>query len=124
MIAHVTLHVSDYEKGKEFYLKALAPLGYKVSMEFPEHKAIGFMSGAGNTDFWLHADGAKQTTHVAFAASSEKMAQDFYKAALAAGGKNNGAPGYRTEYGAGYYGAFVHDPDGHNIEAMYWNSSK
>ncbi|MBI2024192.1 VOC family protein [Candidatus Giovannonibacteria bacterium] len=124
MIAHVTIHVNDFEKGKEFYSKALAPLGYKLTKDFPQWKAAGFVSGEGNTDFWLHADGAKQPTHIAFTATSEEMAKEFYDAAIKAGGKDNGAPGYRTEYGAGYYAAFVYDPDGHNIEAMYWNDSK
>ena len=127
MIAHITLHVNDASKAKEFYLNTLAPMGYKASMEFPEGgpiEVVGFKSGEGNHDFWINGDGAKQPTHVAFVAISEKMVQDFYDAALKAGAKDNGAPGYRTEYGAGYYAAFVLDPDGHNIEAMYWNEDK
>ena len=124
MIAHTTLHVSDLAKAKEFYSKALAPFGYHVKYEFPEWKAAGFMSGEGNTDFWVNGDGCGQKTHVAFSASNEQQVQDFYKAALEAGAKDNGAPGYRTDYGAGYYAAFVLDPDGHNIEAMFWNAAK
>ena len=62
--------------------------------------------------------------HASFHVGDIDKAKEFYKAALAAGGTDNGAPGYRTEYGAGYYAAFVHDPSGHNIEAMYWNANK
>lgn len=125
MIAHLSLKVSDIGKAKEFYGKALAPLGYKITKEFPEYKMIGMMSGEGNTDFWIDgSDGCKQATHVAFSATSEQEVQDFYNAALKAGGKDNGAPGYRADYGAGYYAAFVYDADGHNIEAMYWNAAK
>jgi predicted lactoylglutathione lyase len=124
MIAHISLKVSDIAKAKEFYSKALAPLGFHVSKEFPDYKMIGMMSGEGNTELWLDGNGCKQSTHVAFGAKNEEQVQAFYKAALEAGGKDNGAPGYRTDYGAGYYAAFVLDHDGHNIEAMYWNDSK
>lgn len=124
MIAHLSLKVSDIAKSKEFYQKALAPMGYKVTKEFPEYNMVGMMSGEGNTDLWLDGNGCKQATHVAFGATSEEQVQAFHKAALGAGGKDNGAPGYRTDYGAGYYAAFATDPDGHNIEAMFWNDTK
>lgn len=124
MIAHASLKVSDITKAKEFYSTVLAPFGYKVTMDMPEHRVAGMMSGEGNTDFWLDGNGCQQTTHIAFGATSEEQVQAFYKAALEAGAKDNGAPGYRTDYGAGYYAAFVFDPDGHNIEAMYWNDAK
>lgn len=124
MIAHVSLKVSDIGKAKEFYGKALAPLGYKITQDMPEYNVAGMMSGDGNTDFWLDGNGCEQTTHLAFGAANEGEVQAFYKAALEAGGVDNGAPGYRADYGAGYYAAFVHDPDGHNIEAMYWNPEK
>lgn len=124
MISHISLKVNDIAKAKEFYGKALAPLGYKITKEFPEYKVAGMTSGEGNTDFWLDGNGCGQTTHVAFGAESEEQVRAFYKAALDAGGKDNGAPGYRTDYGAGYYAAFVYDADGHNIEAMYWNANK
>ncbi|MBI4032526.1 VOC family protein [Candidatus Berkelbacteria bacterium] len=123
MIAHVTLHVSDYEKSKVFYKKVLAPFGYVCDMEFGKD-AAGFKDREGNHDFWLAADGTKQPTHVAFWAKSQAEVKAFYKAALAVGGRDNGKPGYRTDYGAGYYAAFVHDPDGHNIEGFWWDESK
>lgn len=124
MIAHLSLKVSDIGKAKEFYTKALAPLGYRLDKEYAEYKVAGFMDARGNHDLWLDGNGCKQATHVAFGAKSEKEVQDFYTAALGAGGKDNGAPGYRADYGAGYYAAFVYDADGHNIEAMYWNADK
>ena len=124
MIAHTTLHTSDIAKAKEFYSKALAPLGYKVTQEYPEYHVAGMMSGDGQTDFWIHGNDFKQTSHLAFGAKTEQEVQEFYKAAIAAGGKDNGGPGYRTDYGAGYYAAFVHDMDGNNIEAMFWNNAK
>lgn len=124
MISHLSLKVSDIAQAKEFYSKALAPLGYKADKEFPEYKVVGMMDAAGNHDLWLDGNGCQQAIHVAFGAKSEAEVQAFYKAALEAGGKDNGAPGYRTDYGAGYYAAFVIDADGHNIEAMFWNASK
>jgi len=120
MIAHTSLNVSDYQKSKAFYLAALKPLGYSNNMEYGE--AAGFNDGT-NTDFWI-AKAPVAKGHVAFSAKSEEEVQAFYKAALEAGAKDNGAPGYRTDYGTGYYAAFVYDPDGHNIEAMYWNAAK
>ncbi len=124
MIAHTTLHVSDIKKAKEFYSKALAPLGYTLSKDMPEYNVAGFKSGEGNHDFWIHQIDNPKPMHLAFVAKDEAQAQGFYKAALEAGGKDNGGPGYRTDYGAGYYAAFVYDPDGSNIEAAYWNPAK
>ena len=115
MIAHTGLPVSDYRRSKAFYLQALKPLGYSNNMEFGE--AGGFNDGK-NTDFWI---GHKETvvpTHVAFEARSREQVQAFHTAALAAGGRDNGAPGLRPKYHANYYAAFVIDPDGHNIEAV------
>ena len=121
MIAHTTLAVADSGRATAFYLKALAPLGYRKNMDFGE--AVGFNDGK-NTDFWI----AKQETvvplHLAFEAKSRAEVEAFYEAALAAGGKDNGKPGYRVEYWPGYYAAFVHDPDGHNIEAVWYDYEK
>ena len=124
MIAHTTLHTSDISKTKEFYSKVLAPLGYTLSKDMPEYKVAGFKSGEGNHDFWLHQIDKLQPMHLAFGAKSEEEVQAFHTAALEAGAKDNGAPGYRTDYGAGYYAAFFHDMDGNNIEAAYWNPTK
>jgi predicted lactoylglutathione lyase len=120
MIAHVSLPVSDLPKSKSFYLKALSPLGYRNNMEYDE--AAGFNDGT-NTDFWISKHDTVAPTHIAFEANSSAQVEQFYKAALAAGGEDNGAPGYR-DYWPGYYAAFVHDPDGHNVEAVWYDYSK
>jgi catechol 2,3-dioxygenase-like lactoylglutathione lyase family enzyme len=120
MIAHTTLPVSDYPRAKRFYSAALKPLGYANNMEYGE--SAGFNDGK-NTDFWIDSKSKVVPTHVAFEASSGKQVEAFHKAALAAGGKDNGGPGYR-DYWPGYYAAFVHDPDGNNIEAVWYDHSK
>jgi catechol 2,3-dioxygenase-like lactoylglutathione lyase family enzyme len=120
MIAHTTLAVSDYQASKAFYRKALAPLGYENNMEFGD--AAGFNDGK-NTDFWIAKMDPVVPTHLAFEAKSKLEVEAFYKTALAAGGKDNGGPGYR-DYWPGYYAAFVYDPDGHNIEAVWYDYSK
>jgi catechol 2,3-dioxygenase-like lactoylglutathione lyase family enzyme len=120
MIAHTTLAVSDYRKSKSFYSKVLKPLGYRRNMEFGE--ASGFNDGK-NTDFWISKERTIVPTHLAFEAASSAKVRAFHKAALAAGAEDNGKPGYR-DYWPGYYAAFVHDPDGHNIEAVWYDCSK
>ncbi|MEK7649858.1 MAG: VOC family protein [Patescibacteria group bacterium] len=122
MIAHTGLHVSDYKKAKEFYIKALAPLGYTNNMEYGE--AAGFIEG-GHTSFWISTNPKGVIPgHIAFEAKNKEQVDEFYKAALAAGAADNGAPGYRTEYWPGYYAAFVHDADGHNVEVVWYDYSK
>jgi catechol 2,3-dioxygenase-like lactoylglutathione lyase family enzyme len=118
MINHLTLHVNDIDKAKEFYGKALAPLDYAQTNEMPEWKVVG-MGVNGNSDLWLIGDGTKQDQHVAFTSLNKEAVQKFYDAAIAAGAKDNGAPGYRKDYTPGYYAAFVYDPDGHNLEAVF-----
>jgi len=120
MIAHTTLPVSDYRRSKAFYGKVLAPLGYRNNMEYGE--AAGFNDGK-NTDFWISREETFAPTHLAFEARSEAQVKSFHAAALAAGARDNGGPGYR-DYSPGYYAAFVHDPDGHNIEAVWYDYSK
>src|SRR5580698_409883 len=120
MIAHTVLHVSDHEKSRTFYLKALAPLGYRNNMQFGE--SAGFNDGE-NTDFWIEQSDQVVPTHLAFQAKSAAAVKAFHKAALAAGARDNGAPGYR-EYSPGYYAAFAYDPDGHNIEAVWYDPGK
>ena len=120
MIAHTSLPVSDYRKSKSFYVKALAPLGYSNNMEYGE--AAGFNDGK-NTDFWISKEKSVVRTHVAFEARSSQQVEAFHKEAIAAGGRDNGAPGYR-DYWPGYYAAFVLDPDGNNIEAVWYDYSK
>ncbi len=117
MIDHTGINVSNFEKSKEFYAKALAPLGYQLLREFND--AFAGFGIDGEPDFWI-GQGEVNTPriHVAFRAQTREMVQAFYAAALEVGGRDNGAPGLRTHYHPDYYGAFVLDPDGHNIEAV------
>jgi catechol 2,3-dioxygenase-like lactoylglutathione lyase family enzyme len=123
MIDHTGLNVSDPAKSRHFYEKALEPLGYRVTKEIPtEFTGGAVVLGMGvppKADFWV-AQGTPQTPrlHVAFHADSRALVDAFYKAAMAAGGKDNGPPGLRPHYHPNYYAAFVFDPDGHNIEAV------
>lgn len=120
MIGHVSVHVNDFQKSKEFYTKLLNPLGYVLVMEFAEWSVAGF-GEPGKPDFWIKADGADKPAHVAFMATSKQQVDAFYEAGIAAGGKDNGKPGYRKEYSPGYYAAFVNDLDGHNVEVVYFD---
>jgi catechol 2,3-dioxygenase-like lactoylglutathione lyase family enzyme len=120
MIAHTTLPVSNYSKSKAFYSDVLSTLGYRNNMEYG--KSAGFNDGK-NTDFWISEEKSVVPTHLAFEASSRKKVEAFHKAALAAGAKDNGAPGYR-DYSPGYFAAFVIDMDGNNIEAVWYDPSK
>jgi catechol 2,3-dioxygenase-like lactoylglutathione lyase family enzyme len=116
MIDHVGLAVFDVALSKAFYRAALAPLGYQLLMEWEQFAGFGVVP---KPDFWI---GQKRPNrppiHVAFRAETREQVDAFYKAAIAAGGRDNGAPGLRPHYHANYYGAFVLDPDGHNIEAV------
>jgi len=115
MIDHMSLKVKDFAKSKSFYEAALKPLGYKVAMQFGE--AAGFGT-SDHPDFWIGAGAGASPIHVAFAAKDRKTVDAFHQAALAAGGKDNGQPGIRAHYHPNYYGAFVFDPEGNNIEAV------
>ena len=115
MIDHLTVKVSDYTKSRPFYLAALAPLGYAVTMEY--QGGAGF--GAPKPDLWIAQDPANvRPLHVAFAAKDRATVDAFYSAAMAAGGRDNGPPGIRKDYHENYYAAFVYDPDGHNVEVV------
>jgi catechol 2,3-dioxygenase-like lactoylglutathione lyase family enzyme len=115
-IDHVTIKVKDLAKAKAFYAAALAPLGYKVHMEW-EGKFIGL--GEHRPDLWLALyDVTAPPAHVALAAGTKAKVDAFHDAALKAGGKDNGQPGTRAEYHPGYYGAFILDPEGNNLEAV------
>ena len=116
MIDHVTANVSDFEQAKQFYEQALAPLGYSVQMEFDG--AAGFGSGEGIPPFWIGSRDERGATHVAFSAPNRAAVDAFFEAAIAAGARDNGAPGVRSELHENYYAAFVHDADGNNIEAV------
>jgi catechol 2,3-dioxygenase-like lactoylglutathione lyase family enzyme len=115
MIDHIGIHVSDLERSIAFYTKALAPLGYALIMKWEAFAGFGV---AGKPDFWIDGRPPKDPVHVAFRASGRQVVREFYEAALAAGGRDNGAPGPRPHYHEHYYGGFVLDPDGHNVEAV------
>jgi len=131
MIDHIDISVGSIARATEFYLKALAPLGYGIVMEVSAEEtghgaaiafgapgeAVDFQSG--KPSFWV-GEGAKASgpLHVAFVAPSRAAVDVFYHAAIGAGGVDNGAPGLRPQYHATYYAAFVLDPDGNNIEAV------
>jgi len=124
MIDHVGIPVSDIARSTEFYLKALEPLGISIVMEVsaeqPGHgAAVGFGANF-KPFFWIGGAGGLGVghVHVAFAAPSRAAVDAFYRAAITAGGKDNGKPGLRPHYHENYYGAFVLDFDGHNIEAV------
>ena len=119
MFDHVNFDVLDLAKSTDFYNKALATLGHSKVAEYKEYGVVGF--GTKRPQFWIvkgepHAQPAE--IHVCFAAHSRKQVDNFYAAAIAAGGKDNGRPGIRKEYHSNYYGAFVLDPDGYNVEAV------
>jgi catechol 2,3-dioxygenase-like lactoylglutathione lyase family enzyme len=120
MIDHITIGVRDLQRSKRFYVEALAPLGFDEANTYdvlPNEVEFG---PEGAHDFAISTDypvGAP--VHVAFAADSREQVDAFHAAALAAGGRENGAPGTRPEYSERYYGAFVIDPDGHNVEAVF-----
>jgi catechol 2,3-dioxygenase-like lactoylglutathione lyase family enzyme len=124
MIDHIGFPVSEFERSKAFYLKALAPLDYSLVMEMMQERPPGEAPAAGfgakgKPDFWIGGEGGlDKPLHVAIVAKDRATVDAFYKAAIAAGGRDNGAPGIRPHYHANYYGAFVLDPDGHNIEAV------
>ncbi len=120
MLDHVSLAVADFARANAFYATALAPLGIERLMEFhpPGGNAAGF-GAEGRPFFWIgDGPGAGGRTHVAFAAADRASVAAFHRAALAAGGRDNGGPGLRPQYSPLYYAAFVLDPDGNNIEAV------
>ena len=123
MIDHTGVTVSDFIASKAFYDAALAAIGYAKLMEFgPEITGTTSVAGYGEPpkpDFWIAAGTPNRPAiHVAFRVGTRAQVRAFHAAALAAGGTCNGPPGLRTHYHPTYYGAFVHDPDGHNIEAV------
>ncbi|RYY76204.1 MAG: VOC family protein [Gammaproteobacteria bacterium] len=123
MIDHTGVVVSDFEKSKKFYRSSLSAIAYELIMEIPA-AVNGKTNVAGfgelpKPDFWvIEGTPNKPPVHVAFRVGSRAIVDAFYKAALDAGGKDNGTPGVRAHYHPHYYGAYVLDPDGHNIEAV------
>ena len=119
MIDHLGLDVGSFPRSRDFYAAALAPLGYGLKVELPAEAPDRGGFGATHPVFWIAAGGAvERPLHFAFAAASRAEVDAFYRAALDAGGRDNGTPGLRPQYHANYYAAFVFDPDGHTIEAV------
>lgn len=125
MVSHISIGTNDFDRALVFYDKVLATLGCKRIMEHSGAVAYGKVY----PEFWVQIpiDGFAATigngTHFGFVAESKSAVQAFYEAALAAGGTDHGSPGPRPHYGEPYYGCFVRDPDGHKIEAAYWDSA-
>jgi catechol 2,3-dioxygenase-like lactoylglutathione lyase family enzyme len=123
MLDHISLAVADFDRARAFYRAALKPLGLGVVMEVTAEETGGDAHAGfgdeGKPFFWI-GTGANPTggAHVAFAAQTRAEVDAFYAAAIAAGGRDNGGPGLRPHYHPSYYGAFVSDPDGNNIEAV------
>jgi uncharacterized glyoxalase superfamily protein PhnB len=116
IIDHIGIAVSNYARSKAFFSQALAPLGIELIMEVEGWAGLG---RGGKPELWFgEAAGSQSPMHMAFTAESRAQVDGFYKAALAAGGKDNGPPGIRAHYHPNYYGAFVIGPDGHNVEAV------
>jgi len=116
IIDHIGLAVSDYEKSKDFYLSVLSPLGITLVAEVQGWAGFG---KDGKPEFWFGKyEKIQNPMHIAFLASNREEVNKFYDAAISAGAKGNGEPGVREIYHPNYYGAFVIDPDGHNIEAV------
>ena len=130
MLDHIGLTVSDFARSRAFYEAALAVLGIAPVMEVTEEMSGGHGAHLGfgvpdNPFFWIGTGKAPGSgVHVAFAASGTVAVDAFYQAAIAAGGRDNGAPGLRPHYHPGYYGAFVLDPDGNNIEAVFHGAAQ
>jgi catechol 2,3-dioxygenase-like lactoylglutathione lyase family enzyme len=120
VIDHLTVGVRDLERSCEFYRRALAPLGFVELGPWRDGEREMSFGVEGADDFAVSLEyPVAGSLHVAFAADRRSHVDAFYYAALAAGGRDNGAPGFRPEYSDGYYGAFVFDPDGYNVEAVH-----
>jgi catechol 2,3-dioxygenase-like lactoylglutathione lyase family enzyme len=116
ILDHIGLAVRDFAKSATFFRRALAPLGIQTVLEGEGWAMLG---KDGRPEFWIGVHGIPPgPIHIAFAAENREQVRAFHRAALAAGGRDNGAPGIRAKYHPDYYGAFVFDPDGHNIEAV------
>jgi catechol 2,3-dioxygenase-like lactoylglutathione lyase family enzyme len=118
MFDHVKFGVSDYATSKAFFVKALEPLGINVGSEGPPAYGVELCTEAKASLCLFQTEETPAHLHLAFTAENRQQVEAFHRAALAAGGKNNGAPGLRPQYHANYYAAFVIGPDGHNIEVV------
>ena len=116
ILDHIGVAVRDFGKSSTFYRRALAPLGVETVLEGDGWAMLG---RDGRPEFWIGMHGIPPgPIHIAFRAETREQVRAFHRAALAAGGRDNGAPGLRPRYHPNYYGAFVYDPDGHNVEAV------
>jgi catechol 2,3-dioxygenase-like lactoylglutathione lyase family enzyme len=115
MIDHINIGVADLAASRAFYVRALAPLGYVVVLDREYGVGLG---KDGKPDFWISDRPSSAPLHVAFAAPDRATVEAFHSEALAAGGRDNGPPGLRTHYHPSYFGAFVLDPEGNNVEAV------
>lgn len=122
MLNHINLVVTDLEKSKKFFQAALTPLGYKLLAEHPKSAGFGQADIEGSRDFWIKEGSVgdnKSFSCLAFTAPNKETVDNFHKQAIKAGAKDNGPPGYRPKYHAGYYATYVIDPNGYNIEAVF-----
>jgi catechol 2,3-dioxygenase-like lactoylglutathione lyase family enzyme len=124
MIDHIGIYVSDFERSKAFYEATLRAIGYELIATFSaavtgRTDMAGFGEN-GKADFWIYkGEPNHPPVHVAFRVPTQRLVREFHETALEAGGRDNGPPGPRSHYSAGYYGGFILDPDGHNIEAAF-----
>jgi len=123
MIDHTGIIASDFAKSRDFYAKALSAIGYELIMALPAsvtgHADVAGFGDPPKPDFWVSSGTPNRPPiHIAFRVANRALVDAFYQAAIAAGGRDNGPPGIRSHYHPDYYGAFILDPDGHNIEAV------
>jgi catechol 2,3-dioxygenase-like lactoylglutathione lyase family enzyme len=120
VLDHIVISIRDLDGSRAFYEQALRPLGLAPILDFPGTTGFG---ADGKPEFWIREADDTEPAHIAFRAPDRPTVDGFYAAALGAGGTDNGGPGLREIYHPDYYGAFVLDPDGHNIEAVFHGPS-
>jgi catechol 2,3-dioxygenase-like lactoylglutathione lyase family enzyme len=118
MLDHICIEVSNYQVARQFYSQALAPLGYSLLMEVEGFAGFGIATTGPLATLWIRQGKNPSKIHIAFTALNRQVVRAFHEAAIKSGGKDNGKPGIREHYHPNYYGAFIFDPDGNNIEAV------
>jgi catechol 2,3-dioxygenase-like lactoylglutathione lyase family enzyme len=126
VVDHLPIRVRDLEESRRFYEAALTPLGFGILYSYEGGCSFSIEGADGGADdSWILAGNTPSTNvHIAFSATDREPVNAFHRAALEAGGRDNGAPGLRPKYHAGYYGAFVLDPDGNNVEAVHYDRAE